>query len=360
MSDVQPAAAFEHERVVLGQGVRSGLPIIVAVHSTTLGAAVGGTRMWTYPDWRDALTDALRLSSAMSLKNAAAGLDHGGGKAVIALPPATALSGERRVAVMRDLGDIVNSLDGELLVGEDVGTTGSDMVIVRERTKWTGGLPTSAGGSGEPAEPTAIGVYAAIEATARHAFGTEDLAGRTVCIVGLGQVGERLARRLSAAGAVLSVTDIDPRKRAVAEELGATWVDPAEALFTDADVLVPAALGAILTSESVPRLRCSAIVGPANNQLSHDGVAGLLAERGIVWAPDFIVNAGGVVFGVEVGLDGKSPEQAMNDVRGIGDRLSSVFARARQTSTTPLNVALEDARSRIRATRAPARDHGMA
>ncbi|MEV6985640.1 Glu/Leu/Phe/Val dehydrogenase dimerization domain-containing protein [Sphaerisporangium sp. NPDC051017] len=347
MQDSTVDAAFDHERVVLHHGRRSGLPVIAAVHSTTLGNAVGGARLWTYPNWRDGLTDALRLSAAMSLKNAAAGLAHGGGKAVIALPPGTVLSAERREAVLRDLGDLIDSLGGAFIVGEDVGMHTEDMLIVREQTPWADCLPTSVGGIGEPAEPTSVGVYAAIEATARQVFGTADLNGRRACVVGLGQVGQRLARRLAAAGAKLTVSDIDPARQAIAGELSAAWTEPGEALFTETDLLVPAALGGILTPDTVPRLRCAAIVGPANNQLSDDAVADTLAERGVLWAPDFIVNAGGVIYGVEVSLDGISPEVALSDVRRIGDRLASVFARAERDGVTPLATALADAIARL-------------
>jgi leucine dehydrogenase len=341
------AAALEHERVVVQRGRRSGLPVVVAVHSTRLGPAVGGARMWTYPHWRDGLDDALRLSEAMSLKTAAAGLDHGGGKAVVALPPGTVLSADRREAAMLDLGDLVEGFGGSFVVGEDVGTTGEDMLVVRRRTAWAGGLPESAGGSGEPAAPTAEGVYASLATTARHVFGTADVRGRRVCVVGLGQVGGRLARRLAADGAVLTVSDVDASARAVAAELGATWVEPDEAVFVPTDLLVPAALGGFLRADTVDRLQCAAIVGPANNQLADDGVAELLAARGIVWAPDFIVNAGGVTYAVAVSLDGVSPADATAQVHAIGDRLDTVLTQARESGVSPLSVALTRARARI-------------
>lgn len=344
---------FDHERVVVSRGRRSGFVIAAAVHSTALGSAVGGTRMWTYPSWQDAMADALRLSSAMSLKTAAAGLQHGGGKAVIALRPGTVLDSDVRADTMRDLGDVVESLGGDLRVGEDVGTTSADMLVVRERTNWVGGLPADMGGSGEPAEATAVGVFAAIDATVEHAFGRADVAGLKFCVVGLGQVGERLARGLARGGAELTITDLDPRKRHVAEELGARWIDPAEALDQPVDVLVPAALGAILTTESVARLRCTAVVGPANNQLAAESVAGLLAARGVLWAPDFIVNAGGVIHAVEVGVDGTSWDEAIADVVAIRDRLASVYARADRLSVPPLQIALEDARERLLTAAAP-------
>jgi leucine dehydrogenase len=349
MEELLTPTEFEHERVVLHRGPRSGLPIFAAVHSTRLGAAVGGTRMWAYPDWRDGLADVLRLSAAMSLKNAAAGLDHGGGKAVIALPSDAPLSRAEREAAMRDLGDLVDSLGGALIVGEDVGTTAEDMLVVSGGTRWVGGLPASAGGSGEPAEPTAIGVYASIRSSARHLFGTDDLDGRSACVIGLGQVGERLVRRLASDGVRLTVTDVDDAKRALAEELGAAWVATDEAAYVEADLLVPAALGGLLTPASVPLLRCKAVVGPANNQLSDDAVATLLVERGILWAPDFIVNAGGVVYGVAVSLHGSSRPDALAAVDAIGERLASVFERAGERGVPPLTVALDDARARIAA-----------
>lgn len=340
---------FRHERVVIEQGRRSELPVLAAIHSTRLGSAVGGTRMWTYPDWRDGLSDVLRLSEAMSLKNAAAGLDRGGGKAVIALPPNTELTSALREDVMRDLGDLIESLGGSLIVGEDVGTTAQDMLIVREQTRWAAGLPADAGGSGEPAEPTAVGVYAAIEASAQQVFGTRDLTGRRACVLGLGQVGARLARRLAAAGVALTVTDVVADKRTLGDELGATSVEPEQALFVETDLLIPAALGGILRPDTVPRLRCACVVGPANNQLADDSVASLLAERGILWAPDFIANAGGVVFGVALSLDGKSPEDALVGVEAIGERLASVFERALERGVPPLTIAVEDAQARIAA-----------
>ncbi|HET6509681.1 MAG TPA: Glu/Leu/Phe/Val dehydrogenase dimerization domain-containing protein [Baekduia sp.] len=336
---------LQHERVVVERGRASGLPIIIAVHSTKLGAAVGGCRLWSYPDWRDGLADALALSSAMSLKCAAAGIDHGGGKTVIALPPGAELSPARRVAVMEDLGDAVERLGGQYYVGEDVGTGPEDIQVVRGRTRWTS-RPRVERGAGGP-EPTAVGVLEAIRATARHAFGSGDLSGRRFAVVGLGHVGLPLAHMLAAEGAVLVVSDIDARKRAVADELGARWLAPAEASFAQVDVLVPAALGGVVSAETIDRLRCAAIVGPANNQLVDERWADELQARGITWAPDFVVNAGGVVFEVGVTLDDLPEDTAMARVREIGARLDGVFARAADTGKTPLVVALDDAREAL-------------
>jgi leucine dehydrogenase len=338
---------LEHERVVVVNGERSSLPVIVAVHSTALGQAVGGCRMWHYEDWRVGLEDALKLSEAMSLKCALAGLPHGGGKSVIPLPVGMELSQKHRRDVLLDLGDVVESFEGQFGTGEDVGTTAEDMLIVRERTRFAYMLPASQGGSGEPSEPTAVGVMSSIRVTLERIFGEGSPSGRRISIVGLGQVGSRLARRLASEGATLTVTDIDPHKKELADELDAHWVEAAEILELPADLLVPAALGGMITYEVVNRLECSAIAGPANNQLLDDDVAELLAQRGILWAPDFVVNAGGAILGTEVDIHGKSAEEAMARVEKIGETLNQIFDTAKREGVTPLHAANKIARERI-------------
>jgi leucine dehydrogenase len=340
---------LEHERVEITVGERSGLPVIVAVHSTVLGQAVGGCRLWRYRDWREALDDALRLSETMTVKCALAELPLGGGKSVIALAPDTDLTAERRRAAMLDLGDAVDTFGGTYGVGEDVGTTAEDMLIARERTRYAYCLPESQGGAGEPSEPTAAGVRAAIEVTLERVFGTTAVSGRRISIIGLGQVGSRVARRLAADGAELLVTDIDASKRALAEELRATWTDPETALRADVDLLVPAALGGVLTPDSVPALRCAAIAGPANNQLADEAVADLLHDRDILWAPDFVVNAGGVIFASAMEFEGCSREDAIARVGAITRTLDAVFAAAKRHSITPLAAARRVATERLSA-----------
>jgi len=341
---------LEHERVAIAVGERSGLPVIVAVHSTILGQAVGGCRMWSYGDWRAALDDALRLSEAMTLKCALAGLALGGGKSVIALAPGDLkLTAERRRAAMLDLGDAVDAFGGIYGVGEDVGTTAEDMLIARERTRYAYCLPESQGGAGEPSEPTAQGVRLAIGVTLERVFGTAAVAGRRIGIIGLGQVGSRLARRLAADGAALVLSDIDASKRRLADELGASWAEPDDALGAEVDLLVPAALGGVLTRESVRTLQCVAIAGPANNQLADDAVADRLHERGVLWAPDFVVNAGGVIYGSAMEMDGCSREQATSRVGAITGTLGTVFAAAEEHSVTPLEAARRVARERLEA-----------
>ena len=339
---------WEHEEVVVRQGSRSGLPVIVAVHSTALGPAVGGCRMWPYARWRDGLDDALRLSRAMTHKCAAAGLDSGGGKAVIPLAPNTSMSAKSRRNVLLDLGDIVASLAGRYSTGEDVGTTAADMLVVSERTPYVFCLPHDHGGIGEPAEPTAAGVYVSLRTTCRQLFGSGDLGSRRFAIHGLGQVGGRLARWLAAAGAELVVADVDPGKRDLAEQLGAEWVPPPELLHVPTDVLVPASLGGLLTPDVVDGLRCRAVVGPANNQLADDAVADRLAARGILWAPDVVVNAGGVIYGVLRELHAVSHEAAMAQVEGIGDALADVFATAADEALTPHQAVTRVVRRRLR------------
>lgn len=348
--------ALSHEQVVLRRGSRSGLPIMVAIHSTVFGPAAGGVRLATYDDWRDGLEDALRLSEAMTLKCAIAQLPNGGGKTVIALPPGEQLVGARRRAAMLDLGDAIDSLGGRYLAGEDVGTTAEDLLVARERTPYAFCLPKDAGGIGDPSEPTAVGVVASLRAICDRLFGSPSLAGRRFTVIGLGNVGGRIARLLAADGAVLAVADVDAAKAALADELGATWIGTGEALGHEADVLVPAALGGFLTRDSVPELRCRAVCGPANNQLATPEVAGLLDEAGVLWAPDFVVNGGGVLFGALVETGQATEDEAWLRVRAIGNTLSEVFAVADADAVTPYVAAERLARTRLAAA---ARDEAL-
>ena len=354
MTHTLPLPDFSHERVEVITGRRSGLVIIVAVHSSALGPALGGARLWTYPQWTDALGDALRLSAAMTLKNAAAGLDAGGGKSVICLPPGTTLDAERRRAAYLDLGDAVESLGGLYRTAEDVGSTTQDMLVVSERTDHVVGLPDTVGGSGEPAGPTSLGVYESLRATLDRLTGSPDVAGRSFTISGLGQVGSRLAVRLSAEGARLTVTDINPAARSLAADLGAEWAEPGAEHLLPADVFVPAGIGGILTDEVIDSLGARAVCGPANNPLAHRSGADRLAARGIVYAPDFVVNAGGVVY-----LDGEARHErtraeTMDRVAAIGDTVRRVFADADARGVTPLAAAEALAAERLEAaTRQP-------
>lgn len=347
--DSLPQATPRHEKVLITTGERSGLIIIVAVHSTRLGQALGGARLWQYATWTDALADALRLSAAMTLKNAAAGLLRGGGKSVIYLPLGTVLSAAEKRSAMLDLGDAIESLNGAYMTAEDVGTSAELMAIVAERTRHVCGLPAATGGVGEPAEATAAGVYAGIECTLGAVFDSREVHGRHIVISGLGQVGGRLARALAAAGATLTVTDINPDKRALAEELGASWVPVTEAHRVPADVFVPCGLGGVLTREVIAELNVLGVCGAANNQLATSAAAVQLDARGILWAPDFVVNAGGVIYLSMASEPGADREQISARVDAIGTVLAQIFADARAQHITTLAAAERLAANRLSA-----------
>jgi leucine dehydrogenase len=334
--------------MLVRRGRRSGLFTIVAVHSTVLGPALGGCRMWTYHDSRSAMRDAMRLSRAMTFKSAVAGLPLGGGKGVIMLragePPP-----RRRRDVLLDFADTVDALDGRYITAEDVGTSSKDMEVIASETKHVRGLSRRRGGSGDPSPYTALGVHAAIAAGCERAFGTPSLRGRTVCVTGLGHVGMRLTKELLRAGAKVVATDIDASKRATVRAAGARWIAPDRALSQAADVFAPCALGGVLTHETVSDLQVPVVAGAANNQLADDGVADLLSAHGILWAPDFVANAGGIInIAVELEPGGYDPVRARARVRGIGDTLREIFDNAEAIGATPLTAAMELARRRLR------------
>ncbi|HEX2087748.1 MAG TPA: Glu/Leu/Phe/Val dehydrogenase dimerization domain-containing protein [Solirubrobacteraceae bacterium] len=341
-------APLDHEDLLVRRGRRSGVYCIVAVHSTARGPALGGCRMWHYEDSRAGIRDALRLARAMTYKSAVAGLPLGGGKGVIMLRGEATLSPERRRAALEDFGDTVDLLGGAYITAEDVGTSAADMEVIAERTPHVKGLARERGGSGDPSPYTALGVVTAIEVCCERVFGSPGLGGRSVALAGLGHVGSHIARRLAEAGAELLVADVDQRKRDLAAELGARWVTPEEALAADVDVYAPCALGAVLNDDTVPELRCPIVAGAANNQLADDRIADLLNARGILWAPDFVANAGGIVnIAVELDEGGYDPERAEARVRGIGDTLRRVFDDAARMQATPLTAAMELARRNL-------------
>jgi leucine dehydrogenase len=348
-----PRVPFDHEDLVVHRGRRSGRSVIVAVHSTTRGPALGGVRMWHYRATEDAARDALRLARGMTYKAAAAGLELGGGKGVICAPEGPPPAGAERRALLLDFADLVDSLEGRYITAEDVGTAPEDLVVIRERTEHLTGLPAAHGGSGDPSPFTALGVEAAMRACARERFGDPDLGGLRVLVVGPGHVGGRLARRLAEAGAELLLSDIDEGKRELAEELGATWVDADDAMLVDCDIVAPCALGGAIDASNAGLLRCAIVCGSANNQLSGDGLDEALAERGILYAPDFIVNAGGLVH-VYREIRGYSEERARELALGIEETMDGVLDVAGRRSVTPLRAAHELARERLRTAREPA------
>lgn len=330
------------------RGARSGLYTIVAVHCTARGPALGGCRMWAYDDARAGVRDALRLSRAMTFKAAAADLPLGGGKGVIMVPADGRLAAPQREAALLDFADTVAALGGSYITAEDVGTSSRDMSVIAQRTGHVAGLARSAGGSGDPSPFTALGVEAAIGACCQRVFGSSSLAGRSISVIGLGHVGARVATRCARAGASLLVADVDMAKRSVADRLGATWIDPERALRAEVDVLAPCALGGVFNDQTVSELGCRVVAGAANNQLAEDRIAELLAASGVLWAPDFVVNAGGLInIAEEFGGDYR-PAGARRRVCGIADTLHQLFDTAEATGVTPLTAAMELAQRRLK------------
>jgi leucine dehydrogenase len=341
--------SLDHEGVVIRRGRRSGVYTIVAVHSTTLGPALGGCRMWRYASSADAARDALRLSRAMTFKAAAAGLSLGGGKAVISLPPGPPPTGKQRRAVLEDFADTVAVLEGAYYTAEDVGTSSRDMSVIAERTRFVTGLPRGRGGSGDPSPFTALGVEAAMRASCARVFGSPSLKGRTVAVIGAGRVGERLARLVTKAGAKVLLADIDESKKSLAKELkGARWTDPTTALLAEVDIVAPCALGGSVNGDTVHRLRCSIVCGSANNQLAHDGLAEDLAAGGILYAPDFIANAGGLInVATELDPEGYDAARTKRRALGIEATMENIYDEADRSETTPLAGAYVLARRRL-------------
>jgi valine dehydrogenase (NAD+) len=335
--------AGEYEQVVWCTDPPTGLRAIIAIHSTALGPALGGTRYYPYTAEADALTDVLRLAKGMTYKSALAGLDLGGGKAVIIGDPAT----EKTEPLLRAYGRFVDSLSGRYLTAEDVGTTQADMDIIWRETRCVTGVSRYLGGSGDPSTATAYGVWWSMQAVAAHLQQGHDpagdLTGYHVVVAGVGKVGSILTRLLVESGAKVTVCDINQRA-----------VDSLVSYRRECDLLAPCALGATLNDRSVPGLRCRAVVGSANNQLAHPAIAEQLTERGIVYAPDFVVNAGGVI-DIADGLTGYHPDRAEAAVRRVGATTLAVLERAAATSTTTVAAAEALAEQRIAAVSAARR-----
>jgi leucine dehydrogenase len=340
-----PDGVLDHEELLTRRGERSGMRLAIAVHSTALGPALGGCRMWHYSRPEDGVEDAMRLAHAMTMKAAAAGLDLGGGKGVICLPDDSP-SKEQRLSALLDFADAVESLDGRYITAEDVGTSAEDMAVIAGRTSHVVGLPASLGGRGDPSPLTARGIEQAIRACCTHRFGARGLNGLRVCIVGLGHVGEVLARRLAALGAELVVSDIDRSRCAHAERMGARWADPEQAMLVDCDVLAPCALGEAVDESNADALRCAIVCGAANNVLADEALAVRLQRRGIVYAPDFIANAGGLIH-VYAELHGFDAARVDELVDSIGDTILEVLSDAAEADTTPLEAARRRAQSRL-------------
>lgn len=334
-----------HEQVVFLRDDHVGLRAIVAIHSTALGPSLGGTRLHPYPDEDAALTDVLRLSAAMTVKNALAGLDHGGGKAVIIGDPAT----DRTEPLLRTYGRALAGLGGRYVTACDVGTTPADMAVLRRETRWATGADPVEGGSGDSGVLTAVGVHLAMQAAAEVAFASPSLAGRHVAVQGLGKVGSRLVSQLVADGAKVTVADVDPAAvERVADLAGVEVVDADRIVEVDADILSPNALGAVLSETTIPRLAAAVVCGGANNQLATTDDAERLHDHGVLYCPDAVVNAGGVInVADELHPGGHDPARARARAGHIPATLRRVLARATATGTTTDRAALDLAAERI-------------
>ncbi len=332
-----------HEEVLFGFDALSGLKTIIAIHSTALGPALGGTRFFPYSSEDEALIDVLRLAKGMTYKAAAAGLDLGGGKAVIIGDPRH----DKSERLLRAYGRMVDSLGGRYITAEDVGTTANDMEMIRRETRWALGIPIEEGGSGDPSPATARGLFAGLRAVAQDLWGDEHLHGRRVAIQGVGKVGYSLVGLLVEAGCEVIVADVfEPAARRAVEDFGVKAVPAGELLAVDCDILAPCTMGAVLDEETIPALRCTVVLGSANNQLADDALSDLIAERGILYVPDFVVNAGGLI-NVYEELRGYSPTRAMHRVDSIFEATKHVLELAHRHGTTPLAAAKRLAESRI-------------
>lgn len=333
---------YGHEEVVFWYDKTTGLKAIIGIHDTTLGPALGGCRMWPYGSEEEAITDVLRLSRGMSYKNAAMGLDLGGGKAVIWGDSRH----DKNEALLRAFGRLVQSLGGRYITAEDVGTNADDMAMVSRETKYVGGLKET---SGDPSPATALGVFEGMKAAAKMVWGVDDLKGRSVAIQGLGHVGSILAGMLHDAGASLYVTDIQSEEgKSRAAALDATWVEPDDIYDVTCDIFSPCALGAILNDETIPRLKCRVVAGSANNQLKEPRHGLDLMRRHIVYVPDYVINGGGVVnVADEFHRDGYHQERAYGRVRQIGRQVEEILQRAEREHVPTQNAADQLAEHRM-------------
>ncbi|MFY0409186.1 Glu/Leu/Phe/Val family dehydrogenase [Solicola sp. PLA-1-18] len=343
--DVSPFG-HGHEQVVFASDRETGLRAIVAIHSTALGPALGGTRFYPYASEQDAVRDVLNLAQGMTYKNALAGLDHGGGKAVIIGDPRR----DKSEALLRAYGRFVQALGGRYYTACDVGTYSADMDVVARECDHVTGRTTAHGGAGDSSVLTAFGVFQGLRAAARHTWGEDSLAGRTVGVAGVGKVGRHLVRHLVEDGASVVVTDVDAAAVASLQELhpGVTSVPDTATLVRGAlDVYAPCALGGALDDEVVDVLQARIVCGAANNQLAHAGVEKTLAERGVVYAPDYCVNAGGVIQ-VADELEGFSFERAKQRAERIYDTTLDVLGRAAAEEVPPSVAADRMAEQRMR------------
>lgn len=336
---------YGHEQVVFCRNDDVGLRAIIGIHSTVLGPSLGGCRYYNYASEGEAVRDVLRLSRGMTYKAAVAGLDLGGGKAVIMGDPAL-----KSEALFRAFGRFVDSLKGRYITAEDMNTTVEDMDNIRRETRWVTGSAAAHGGSGDPSPVTAWGVFHGIRACLEVVYGSPDVAGRTVAIQGVGNVGYYLAQYLHEAGAKMLYTDISGRRLdRVVREFGGTVIEGDDFYSAQADVLAPCAIGGIINGRTIPMIQAPIIAGGANNQLDDEGRDGAsVAERGIVYAPDYVINAGGLI-NVYSELKGYPREKAMQDAANIFNTVKRIINKARSEGTTTIQASNRVAEERMEA-----------
>lgn len=336
-------SVYNHEQVVFCQDKATGLKAIIAVHNTVCGPALGGTRMWNYTSEADAVTDVLRLSRGMTYKNALAGLNLGGGKAVIIGDSKT----QKNEALFRRFGKFVDSLSGKYITAEDVGISPQDMTWVNMETNHVAGLP---GKSGDPSPVTAFGVYMGIKACAKQQFGSDSLAGKKVAVQGVGHVGEYLVKHLTAEGAKVYITDINEELlKRVATTYKAEVVGLNDIYDLDMDIYAPCALGATINDDTLSRLKCSIIAGAANNQLKQEDKHGkIVMEKGLIYAPDFMINAGGVI-NCYAEVANLSAEWAMAKAEDIYNTTTNILKRSKDQNIPTYAIANQMAEERIEA-----------
>jgi leucine dehydrogenase len=340
--------AWDGEEVALRFDPEVDAWMFVCVHSTVLGPGAGGTRLKVYPSPADALRDGLRLSSAMTRKNAVAGLPLGGGKAVVAVPEVP--SGAARERLLLRYADLVESLHGTYWTACDMNTSAPDMDVIARRCASVFGKTEAAGGSGSSAPSTAEGVFHGIAASVEHRFGSPDLNGRSVLVQGVGAVGRLLAARLAEAGAKVTVTDVDgARAEAAATEVGGSTVPADDAISTECDVFSPCATGGVLSAATIARLRCAIVAGAANNQLADPADADRFVEHDVLYAPDYVVNAGGIIHLASLELLGEDERRRDERVRGIADTVREVFERADSDGVSTSAAAEAMVRDRLAA-----------
>lgn len=333
----------DYEQLVFCQDKNSGLKAIICIHDTTLGPALGGTRMWNYETEEEAIEDAIRLGRGMTYKNAAAGLNLGGGKTVIIGDPLK----DKNEEMFRAFGRFIQGLNGRYITAEDVGTTVADMDLIHEETDFVTGISPAFGSSGNPSPVTAYGIYIGMKAAALEAFGDDSLEGKTITVQGVGNVAYTLCKHLHEEGAKLIVTDInqDAVQRAV-NDFGAVAVAPNDIYSQEADIFAPCAMGAIINDDTIPQLKVKAVAGSANNQLKEERHGDELEAKGIVYAPDFVINSGGVI-NVADELYGYNNERAMKRVETIYDSITRIFEISKRDGIPSYIAAERMAEERI-------------